>query len=243
MNAMSSAAKTVAVIGAGPVGLATAAHALERGMRSVVLEAGDEAGHAVLQWSHVRMFSPWAYNVDKAAARLLAEQGWNAPDPNDYPTGAELVQRYLEPLATCTRLKEHVRTKARVISVARTGFDKVKTAGRDEAPFEIRYQNGRGLETLRADAVIDASGTWSLPNPAGANGTEAIGEAANGSRIAHGMPDVLGRQRGRYAGKSVAILGVGHSAVGTILDLSKLKEAVPETEIIWVLRSNNPEKS
>ena len=240
---MSSTPKTVAVIGAGPVGLAAAAHVLERGMRPVVLEAGKQVGHAVLQWGHVRMFSPWSYNVDRASERLLAEQGWNAPDPNHYPTGAELVEHYLEPLATRSALKEHVCTKARVISVARAGFDKVKTVGRDEAPFEIRYRNGRGPETLRADAVIDASGTWNSPNPAGINGTEAIGEISNAGHIAYGMPDVLGQERRRYAGKSVAVLGAGHSAVGTILDLAELKDSEPATDIIWLLRGDHPEKS
>src|SRR5262245_3012873 len=155
--------KSIAIIGAGPVGLAAAAHALERGLDPIVLEAGESVGHAVGQWSHVRMFSPWTYNIDKAAGRLLAEQGWNAPDPNHHPTGAELVEHYLEPLATRTALKAHVRTKARVTSVARSGFDKVKSAGREQAPFEIRYENGHGPEVLHADAVIDASGTWNTP--------------------------------------------------------------------------------
>jgi Pyridine nucleotide-disulphide oxidoreductase len=240
---MSNAPKTIAVIGAGPVGLAAAAHAVERGMRPIVLEAGEQAGHAVLQWSHVRMFSPWSFNIDGAAERLLAVQGWNAPDPDHYPTGGELVDHYLEPLAMRTQLSEHVRTKARVLCIARAGFDKVKTVGRDKAPFEIRYQNGRGTEILQADAVIDASGTWHSPNPAGVNGTKAIGEASNASRICYGMPDVLGQVRRRYAGKSVAVLGAGHSAVGTILDLAKLRKADPRTEIIWALRGDNPEKS
>ena len=56
---MSSQSKTLAIIGAGPVGLAAAAHALERGLMPTVFEAGPEVGHAVRQWQHVRMFSPW----------------------------------------------------------------------------------------------------------------------------------------------------------------------------------------
>src|SRR3979411_991563 len=95
-----SQAKTVAIIGAGPVGLAAAAHALERGLRPIVLEAGPSAGHSVRQWGHVQLFSPWEYNIDRAAARLLAPTGWNSPEPDQYPTGAELVERYLEPLST-----------------------------------------------------------------------------------------------------------------------------------------------
>src|SRR5471030_1891429 len=109
--------KTVAILGAGPVGLAAAAHVLERGMKPIVLEAGREAAHAVRQWGHVRMFSPWEYNIDKAAERLLIETGWNAPAPGDYPTGRELVEQYLEPLATRTPLKDRIRTSSRVIAV------------------------------------------------------------------------------------------------------------------------------
>jgi thioredoxin reductase len=240
---MTTSAKTVAIIGAGPVGLAAAVHALERGLHPIVLEAGEAVGHTVRQWSHVRMFSPWSYNVDKAAERLLRETGWNAPDPDHYPTGGQLVEHYLEPLATRTLLKEHVKTAARVFAVSRAGFDKVKTAGRENALFEVRYRNGGGAETLRADAVIDASGTWSTPNPAGINGIEAIGEVEHAGRISYGMPDVLGAERLRYAGKVVAVLGAGHSAVGTILDLVKLQDAEPETRVIWLLRGERPEKS
>ena len=240
---LSSDAKTVAVIGAGPVGLAAAAHLLERGLNPVVLERGPEVGHAVRQWSHVRLFSPWEYAVDTAAARLLEPTGWNSPDPHAYPTGGELVERYLEPLATRTAMREHIHTSARVIGIGRVGFDKVKTAGRADAPFELRYRNGAGDKTLRADAVIDASGTWFAPNPAGATGLPALGESEINARIAYGMPDVLGAQRSRYAGKRVAVLGAGHSAVGTLIDLATLAQSAPGTELIWIIRGDNPAKS
>jgi glycine/D-amino acid oxidase-like deaminating enzyme len=238
-----SAVKTVAVIGAGPVGLAAAAHLLERGLDPVVLEAGPAVGHAMRQWSHVRLFSPWGTNVDKAAGRLLGPTGWNSPEPQAYPTGGELVERYLEPLATRTALKDHIKTKARVTGIARVGFDKVRTAGRALAPFELRYRNGAGDQILLADAVIDASGTWFSPNPAGASGLPAVGEDAARDRIAYGMPDVLGAQRARYAGKVVAVLGAGHSAAGTLIDLAALARDVPEARIIWLLRGDDPAKS
>ena len=236
-------AKTVAVLGAGPVGLAAAAHLLERGLEPVVLEAGATVGHAVRQWSHVQVFSPWEYNIDKAAERLLAETGWNKPQPDAYPTGAELLEHYLEPLATRTPLRDRIRTNSLVTSVGKVGFDKVKSKGREAAPFEIRYQNGKGPERLTADAVIDATGTWFSPNPAGANGLPAVGEREVQDRIAYGMPDVLGRDRARYAGRSVAVLGGGHSAIGTLIDLARLKEQAPTTEIVWLLRGDDPSKS
>jgi thioredoxin reductase len=238
-----SQAKTVAIIGAGPVGLAAAAHVLERGLRPIVLEAGASVGHAVRQWGHVQLFSPWEYNVDRAAARLLAQTGWNSPDPDHYPTGAELFERYLEPLATKTVLETHIHASSRVTDISRVGFDKLKSKGREAAPFEIRYQNGQGPKTVRADAVIDASGTWHSPNPAGANGLPAIGEQQTADKIAYGMPDVLGKDRARYAGKTVAVLGAGHSAIGTLIDLAQLARHAPETSPVWLLRGNDPAKA
>src|SRR4051794_26075274 len=233
---------TVAVIGGGPVGLAAAAHLLERGLTPIVLEAGPTVGHAVRRWRHVQLFSPWEYNVDKAARRLLEPTGWNSPDPKHYPTGGELVEHYLEPLAR-TALKQHIRTSSRVTEISRVGFDKLKSKGRAAAPFELRYQNGQGPKSIRTDAVIDASGTWFTPNPAGANGLSALGERENAAHIAYGMPDILGNDRGRYADKAVAVLGAGHSAVGTLIELAKLKATAPGTEVIWVLRGDNPEKA
>ncbi len=235
--------KTVAIVGGGPVGLAAAAHVMERGMTPVVLEAGGSIAHAVRQWGHVQLFSPWEYNIDRAAERLLTPTGWNSPDPQQYPTGAELVERYLEPLATRTALAQHIRTSSRVTDISRVGFDKLKSQGREGAPFEIRYQNGKGPEVVRADAVIDISGTWHSPNPAGANGLPAIGERAARSRIAYGMPDVLGKERARYAGKTVAVLGAGHSAIGTLIDLARLAEQAPGTRPVWLLRGSDPAKA
>jgi thioredoxin reductase len=238
-----SEARTVAIIGAGPVGLAAAAHVLERGLTPIVLESGERAGHAVRQWGHVQLFSPWEYNIDRAAARMLSPTGWNSPDPAQYPTGAELLKRYLEPLATKTALAPHIHTSSRVTDISRAGFDKLKTKGRETAPFEIRYQNGRGPEVVRADAVIDASGTWFSPNPAGANGLNAIGEQQAANKIAYGMPNVLGKDRARYAGKAVGVLGAGHSAIGTLTDLAQLATETPDTKPIWLLRGNDPAKA
>lgn len=235
--------RTVAILGAGPVGLSAAARVMERGMTPVVLEAGPDAAHAVRQWRHVRMFSPWEFNVDEAAGRLLAATGWNAPAPDVYPTGGDLVDQYLEPLATRTPIRDHLRTGSRVTAVARSGFDKMKSNGRAFEPFTVRYRDDRGIQQLKADAVIDVTGTWFSPNPAGADGLPALGEEDLQEHIAYGMPDVLGRDRTRYAGRTIAVLGAGHSAIGTLIDLARLKDEAQGTEVTWLLRGDRPDKA
>jgi thioredoxin reductase len=221
-------AKVVAIVGAGPVGLAAAAHAAERGMRPVVLEQGSHAGHAVSQWAHVPMFSHWALNIDAAAARRLASAGWTPPDPDGFPTGADLVARYIEPLART--FGASVRLDTRVTGLFRDGLDKSKDAGRDTARFLVEFEGPSGPGTLLADAVIDCSGTWSSPNPAGA-GRQVPGEAGH-HHVAYGMPDVRSAERTRYAGKRVAVLGGGHSAIGTLIDLASLTGS----EATWLYR-------
>jgi broad specificity phosphatase PhoE len=107
-------------------------------------------------------------------------------------------------------------------------------------PFEVRVTDASGREgRLFARAVIDASGTWSSPNPAGASGLPAIGErdAAAAGRVRYGMPDVLGAARGDYAGKRVLLVGSGHSAAGTLIDLARLQAQAPGTQVLWALRT------
>jgi thioredoxin reductase len=227
---------TIAIIGAGPVGLAAAAHALERGLSPIVLERGPSAGHAIRQWAHVPMFSPWAFNIDSAAERLLVKSGWTRPDSDRYPTGGDLVSLYVTPLAEKTILRDRVRLNAEVVSVSRAGFDKVKSAGREAAPFLVRYRDGNTIAKLTADAVIDTSGTWFSPNPAGVGGLPATGEIEATARINYGMPNVLGESRSRYAGKHIAVLGGGHSAIGTLIALSELQATTPSTVITWLYR-------
>ncbi len=219
----------VVVIGAGPQGLAAAAHLVERGERFLVLEAGAGPGAAVLEWSHVRLFSPWSELVDPAAARLLEPTGWTAPT-GGYPTGAEWVTGYLAPLAQA--LRDSVRYGVRVTGVSRRGRDRLVSAGREGQPFTVHLVDGDGAESrLQARAVIDASGTWGQPNPAGADGLPALGErsAAAAGRLTYRPPTP--EQIAALAGRHVVVVGSGHSALTAVNDL-----VAARTRITWVLR-------
>ena len=234
---MERSAYPVVVIGAGPVGLAAAAHLAERGIPFRIIERGGNTAANVAEWGHVRFFSPWRYCVDEAAGRLLEETGWERPDLEHYPTGADLRDRYLAPLAAHPAIAPNLRLGTTVVAVTRAGFDKMKTPGRTDAPFMVTTHDASGQEDgLLARAVIDASGTWTRPNPLGASGIPAAGERAAAGHIAYGIPDVLGAARAQYAGKRVLVVGSGHSAFNVLLDLVDLAAAEPGTTITWAIR-------
>ncbi|MGV6875361.1 NAD(P)-binding domain-containing protein [Pseudochelatococcus sp. B33] len=239
MSAPFPSALPIAVVGAGPVGLAAAAHLVGRGMPVRVYEAGSIVGANIRDWGHVRLFTPWRYCVDAEAVRLLARHGWRMPDGETVPTGHELVSNYLEPLADAPALSAAIEIRTRVTAIARHGIDKVVSRGRDGRPFVLVVETPEGERRDLARAVIDASGTWASPNPLGADGIAATGEAAFAERIAYGIPDVLGRDRPLYAGRTTLVVGAGHSAANVLLDLDRLSREAPETAIVWATRGTN----
>ena len=162
------------------------------------------------------------------------------PDPEHLPTGQELVEEYLEPLAALPEIRPHVRLGTRVIGLSRRGCDKLRTQGRETAPFVVRVLTPAGEEEIVARAVIDASGTYESPNPLGADGTPARGESGIRDRVFYGIPDVMGAHCSRYAGRRVAVIGSGHSALNTLLNLAELATIEPGTEITWIVRRPPP---
>ncbi|MCR2803606.1 NAD(P)-binding domain-containing protein [Paenibacillus soyae] len=225
-----------AIMGGGPVALAAAAQLAARNMPFVLLEQGTNVGAAVWSWKHVRMFSPWEFNIDLAARELLLQAGWPEPDHAHMPTGEELVRDYLEPLSRLNSIRPFLKLNSKVTAVHRKGFDKMKTAGREQAPFIIEYVHEGRTQRLEAASVIDATGTWLTPNPIGASGNLADGEALHADRITYGIPDILGRDRERYAARNIVVIGSGHSAIQALTLLHELKLQMPETTIHWLLR-------
>jgi thioredoxin reductase len=230
----------VAVIGAGPVGLAAATHLAERGIPFRVYEAGTKVGANLRDWAHVRIFTTWEQSVDPASRRLLEAEGWKLSDPDALPTGGQLCDLYLQPLASLLAMAGPIETNAKVTAIGRQGIDKVASQDRETRPFilQILQADGR-IRNDRARAIIDASGTWQNANPLGAHGLPADGETAFAAHIAYGMPDVLGAHRQRYAGKRVAVVGAGYSAINVLLDLVRLGEEGAGGDLLWVVRGRN----
>ncbi|MFI7288389.1 NAD(P)-binding domain-containing protein [Streptomyces anulatus] len=238
MNAPATNELPVVVIGAGPTGLAAAVHLIDRGIEPLVLEAGATAGAAVRDWAHVRLFSTWGEVVDPTAEKLLAPTGWTRPAPDTYPSGGDWAEQYLRPLADA--LGDRIRLDARVTGVSRTGRDRIVDADRDQQPFVLHIAHADGREErIFARAVIDASGTWSTPSPAGADGLPALGEKAAADRIAYRVPDLKDPAvRARYAGRRTAVIGSGASAFTALASLAGLAKSGDGTGTtgVWVLR-------
>lgn len=231
----------VAVIGAGPVGLAAAARLIERGIDPLVFERGESVGAALLEWGHVRVFSPWKYNVDDAARALLEAAGWTAPQPDDLPTGKEIVEQYLVPLSEVPAIAKGLKLGSIVTAVTRKGLNKVASTGRDGAPFVVRYAD-RGVEhDVAVRAVIDASGTWGQPNPMGIDGLPVMGEIPS-ARVSYGIPDVVGARREDFLGRRTLVVGSGHSAINVAIALMDLQDIDPKTEIFWALRHHGVDR-
>ncbi|PVC90087.1 NAD(P)-binding domain-containing protein [Streptomyces sp. CS131] len=238
MNAPATPELPVAVIGAGPSGLAAAAHLLDQGIEPLVLEAGRQAGAAVREWAHVRLFSTWGEVIDPVAEKLLASTGWTRPDPDTYPSGGDWAEQYLQPLADT--LGHRVRLGTTVTGVSRTGRDRIVDADREQQPFVVHLIHADGREErIFARSVIDASGTWATPSPAGGSGLAALGEHSASDRITYRVPNLKNpATRDRYAGRRTAVIGSGASAftaLAYLADLAKSKDGTG-TKGVWILR-------
>ena len=226
----------VAIIGGGPVGLAAAAHLKKNNQPFILFETGRQIGANILKWGHVRLFSPWEYNIDKAAETLLKEAQIPIPNKEYVPYGKEIVNDYLKPLANLRGIKENIHLNSKVIAIGRNGLDKMKNDKREELPFSIQVIENGTFNMYEAKAVIDASGTWQNSNPVGSGGIFAVGEIENRAQIYYGMPDINETDKDKYANKTTLVVGGGHSAIGTILALNNLIKEFPNTKIHWLLR-------
>lgn len=226
----------VVIIGAGPVGLAAAAHLALAGESFIVLEKGANVAENIKSWQHVRLFSPWQYNVDKAAKTLLLKYGWEMPKEDSLPTGKEIRERYLQPLANVPEIKPYISFNTTVINISKKNHDKMKSQNRASSPFVIYIEQNGCTKRLLASAVIDATGTWNQPNSVQSDGVWTNTEKELADVIFYGIPNI-DELKSRYAGKRVAVIGGGHSAINTILELEKLEDV----EITWVLRKKHVE--
>ncbi len=209
---------------------------MSTGESFIVLEKGTDVADNIKSWQHIRLFSPWQYNVDKAAKELLQKHGWEMPQEDLLPTGQELREHYLQPLANTPEIKPFISFNTTVVGISKKNHDKMKSVNRDLAPFVLYVEQDGETKRILASAVIDATGTWEQPNPILSDNVWTKAEKQLANAIFYGIPNV-DELKERYSGKRVAVVGGGHSAINTILELEKLEDV----EITWILRKKRVE--
>jgi cation diffusion facilitator CzcD-associated flavoprotein CzcO len=232
------ATSRIAILGAGPIGLEAALAAAERGWEFTVYEAAEKPGANVRDWGHVRLFTPWEMNVSERMRRALPD----SPSGSELPTGAELAERLLDPLAALPALAPSVRLGTRVEAVAREGLLKheaIASPERGARRFRLLVSDASGRESVEhADAVIDCTGTYGNPNALGDGGIPAPGERALEHRIERRLPRF--DDAGQWSGGTTLLTGAGHSAQTAARALAELARHSPGTRVIWAIRSHDP---
>ncbi len=229
----------IAILGSGPTGLEAALAAAERGLPFTLYEAAPRIAGHVRSWGHVSLFTPWAMNVSPRMRSALEAAGLSVPHGNDCPTGDELADRLLVPLAALPSIAPNLRLSSRVVAVGREGLlkhEEIASAVRASRPFRLLISDGEGRERVEhATLVIDTTGTYSNPNLLGDGGIPAPGELALGGGIRRQLPNFS--QETDWAGKRILLVGGGHSAQTAVRDLARLAEKEPGTRVLWAIRN------
>lgn len=231
------ATRRLIVVGAGPMGLCAALGARERGFDVAVLEKGS-VGESLRRWGSTRFFTPLRMNLSAESKSILSG---HLPPAEALLTGPEMADLVLVPLAGSPPLRGRVHIGCRVLSVGRSGLTRSEFAShpiRSERPFRILTERGGIEEIWEANVVFDASGGFVVPNPAGPGGLPALGERALGERMIRDL-GTLERRLESLSGRSVLVVGHGHSAAAAILSLARLFARAPETGVTWAVRSAN----
>lgn len=232
----------IAIVGAGPIGVEATLYALQQG-HDVRLIERDQPGAHIEEWAHVEFFSPWKMNRSEWGTAHLRRKGIDPPPGDEYPTGREYLERYLHPLSCSSPVEESLETDSEVLEIARQGAFKSEHVGapeRADTPFVLRVDGADGQRFVRADAVLDTTGVYELPNGLGPGGTRAVGEREHADAIEYGIPDILGDDRNVYRDAHTLVVGDGYSAATTLRQLETLREEAPETEVTWLVRDDAP---
>lgn len=235
---------SIAILGAGPVGLDAALAAADAGFPFTIIDSAPQVAGYVRRWGHVRLFTPWAMNVSERMARHLADAGIKIPDDDSYPTGGELVSTLIEPLAGLPEIAGSLVLGTRVVTVGREGLlkhEEIGTADRAARPFRILLEAPGGERTIQySSVVIDCTGNYGSPNATGDGGIPAPGEDQLDGLIQRHMPD-LTHDPHTWSGLTTLLVGAGKSAQTVARDLAGLLPSAPGTQVIWAVRSTQPD--
>ena len=175
--------------------------------------------------------------------RRKLDQPGGGPEAAEAPTGAQYAARYLVPLSQDPLLAGRIRQHTRVVAVGKRGLRKgelIGKAARGDHQFRLLVEDATGEHLEYADVVLDCTGTYGTPSAIGAGGIPAPGERWLGDRLIRHVPDVLGKDRARFARRRVLLVGAGLSAATAAVALAELGAAQPATQVVWAVRRRLP---
>jgi 2-polyprenyl-6-methoxyphenol hydroxylase-like FAD-dependent oxidoreductase len=235
---------SIAILGAGPIGLEAAIAAADRGLAFTVYDTAPAVAAHVRDWGHVRVFTPWDMNVSERMRAALAAEGVDAPSGEGLPNGEDLVDRLYEPVAGLPSVAPHLRLDTRVEAVGRERLlkhDEIGTGARADHPFRLLLATAGGDEFVEhADVVLDCTGTYGNPNALGDGGIPAPGERAFAGRIEQRLPR-FDAEPEAWAGRTILLTGAGHSAQTAARELAEFARHAEGTRVIWAVRRTEPD--
>lgn len=249
MTAVAAGPGHVAILGAGPIGLDAAIAFLDNGWSATVYESAASVAANVTAWSHIRLFTPWSMNVSPRMLAHLHAADIAPPGPADYcPTGGEFTDQLLAPLAELPELAAVIRRRTRVVAVARQGLlkhEEIGTPQRGSYPFRLLVTGPEGAadnveRVEHADLLLDCTGSYGQANFLGDGGIPAPGELRVADWITRKIPDV-DREADDWANRRVLLVGAGKSAQTAARDLAELAAARSGTQIVWAVRTADPD--
>ena len=239
---LESAPRT-AIIGGGPLGIEAALYAQRLGHTVFLFEREPEVASDIRPWASVTMFTDWQSSRSSLGELALREDAaakemplGKLPAPGLHLTGERFVDRYLKPVAAALGTSLHLET--RVAAVGRSymfaGEHPNAPEKRKSRRFRLMTRTPLDERVFTADTVLDASGVTHTPRWAGAGGLPAMGEMGAYRAIFHQVPDILGRDRIRFLGKRVLLVGDGTSAATAAALLAEIIKLDPATTVLWV---------
>lgn len=242
---------SIAIIGAGPIGLETALYARFLGYDVTIFEHGDIC-NGVRSWGHVKMFTPFGMNSSPLglAAIEAHDESIVFPAPDAILTGHEWYEKYLHPLSQTDLLVDNIRIGTNVIAITKENLLKGDLVGDEERgdwSFEVTYfdpQNKFQLRTEQFDVVIDATGVLPQPRDFGLGGMRPPQPQESEKFLRSEIPvfsddhfpGELASCLEFYGGKTTLLVGGGYSAATAAVMWPELVEKFPDSKLIWSTR-------
>jgi len=239
---------TIAVIGAGPVGIEAALYARFLGFNVDIFDAGRPARNATL-W-HQRILDVAVRDCTTPlglAALGSQDENYQAPDNDRHFTGQQFADEYLLALAKSDLLVDSIHINSSVVEVSRLRVsldDRCDLQERCNDEFRLLIQSrDRGFYTSRADIVIDCRGSMGGTCGWGPAGSQSIGAAESLDRVYQWLPCAPRFEIRDVQSKQTILFGQSDTAIRFAQEWSKLLEKGADPIVIESLRKLAPIQS